>query len=144
MAERGLRRVDKVLVDGDGDSGPHSEGDDHPCSRDDGRVPTILLDDFHVDFQPDQEEEEDQANVGDEVEVRGRSGREDLGSESWYATKSRWTKEDAAYHFGNDFGLFDVTEGKTKTLGEDDDDDELDDEECDGLCGKVSARPRRT
>lgn len=82
MTKRHVLSVDKFPIDPYCNPDPSSEGQDQSCSRDKDRGFPIPPDDPYVDFHPDEKEEEDQADGCDEVEVRERSGREDVGCET--------------------------------------------------------------
>jgi hypothetical protein len=55
-------------------------------------------------------------------------GREDAVGEIWDASEHGRTEDDTANDFSDDFGLFDQAEEPAKSLGENNDEDELDDE----------------
>lgn len=122
MAKRSGRLIDIFVVDGHRDGRAKAERQNHTGERYDGRVAAILLHDRRVDFEADQEEEEDQADVGDEVKVGDGLLGEDAISKVWDTAHNRWSEDDTSNDLGDDFWLFDQTENPSQTLGEDDND----------------------
>lgn len=135
MPKRDVFSIDEFSIDDHGDPHARSKGQYQPCGGDEQRGLPIPPDDPDVDFHPYEEEEEDEPDRSDQVEKGERGGREDVGGESWDPAESRRTEDDPSDDFGDDPGLTDVLEDGRQTLGETDDDDQLYDEEGDGLRG---------
>lgn len=129
--------IREVVIDGHSNSGTQTERDDHSSDRDQRRVASVALHDGRVDLETNDEEEQHETDRRHQVQIRDRLLREDVLREAWDATKGRGAQEDTSNDLGDDFRLLDPFETPSKALREGDDDEELDDEERDGL-GTVS------
>jgi len=137
VSERRLRVIDKVGIHRYCHGRTQSEGKYHPCDRDERRAAAVLLHYADIHFEADQEEKEDQTDGGDEVEIRERLSGEDGIGKFWNTTHDGGSEDDAADDLGDDLWLLDKAECPAETLGETDDDEELDEEESDWLIAGV-------
>lgn len=127
------RLVRKVVIDGNGGCGTEAERNDHSGERDQRRVAPVALHDRRVDFKTDDEQEEHETDCRDQVQIRDRLLREDVLREPRDPAKGSRAEEDSSDDLGDNLGLLDEFEEPSETLREGDDDEELNDEERDGL-----------
>lgn len=139
MTEGGSIAVDEIIVDRHSDRGTHAERQYHPNNRDESGIPPVLLHDLRVDLDSDKKEEENEADVCDQVEVGHRGLGKDGVGEIWDMPHDGWTQHDATNDFGDDFRLSEEGEDVAEALGEAEDDDELDDKDGNGLTSQRAA-----
>jgi hypothetical protein len=82
----------------------------------------------HVDLQSDEKQEQDEAEVGHQVDDDHRVGGEDGFLEPGDAEHDGGAEDDTAYDFGDDDRLADVGEGPLEGAAE------YDDDACLGAC----------
>lgn len=89
--------------------------------------------DLRIDLDTDQEEEQDESNSSDKVEARHGSLWKDCCREIGDPAHDGRPEDNATHDFGNDFWLSGEGEDVAEALGEKEDDDDLDDEDRNGL-----------
>jgi hypothetical protein len=129
------RAVDEAVIDPFRDGCAHGKGDDHADERDRDRDFGVAAKEGKVDFEADEEQEQGEANVGDEVEVRDALRREDVAREAGHAAEGGRADQDSGDDFGNDARLAEVAECEVQEAREGDDDERLGDEEHERVGG---------
>lgn len=116
------RLVPKLMVQSPRYRAAQPKGQHHTRQPHAERDLPVADEEPQVDLQPDEEQEQHQAEVGDEVEVRHGGGGEDGGREAGDAAHDGRAEQDAADDFGDDAGLAKLGEGVVQQAAEDYDD----------------------
>jgi hypothetical protein len=132
--------IDELIVHANGDRRAKPKGQDEADGRYGEGGAGMSSEDAQVRLDADEEEEEDQADVGDEVQIGDRSRREDVVGEVGNATKGCRAEDDAGDDVGDNARLSKAREGDAQDAREGDDDDGLDDKEHDGASPVLLAR----
>lgn len=119
------------------DGAAQAEGQDHACEADGQGDAPVAGEKADVDLEGDQEEEDDQAEVGDVVEDGHGVCGKDVVLEARDSHHDRGSQQDAANDLRNDAGLAKVGQRVVEEAAEEDDDHGLDDEQVDGARGAV-------
>ena len=119
------------MIEAPSDCSAQAKGQGHSSrSNPEGNLP-IADQEAQIDLEPDQEQEQQETEVGDEVQVRQGLGRKDVGGETRNAAHDGGTEDDASDDFGDDARLSQLGEWIVQQTAEDDDDACLDDEDGD-------------
>lgn len=86
-----------------------------------GRDAPVAEEEAHVGLEADHEEVQDEAEVGDEIEVDEGLLREDGGAEARDVAHDGGAEDDAAEDLCDDTGLADLGEGPVEDVADDDD-----------------------
>lgn len=127
----------KLLVQAPGDGVAEAEGQGHARERHADGGPPVVAEHAQIDLEAGQEEEDDEAEIGNVGQDGHAVGGEDVGLEAGDAHHDGRAEQDAADDLGDDTRLAEVAERVVQQAAEDDDDGRLHDEEQDRVAGVV-------
>lgn len=127
----------ELVIEAPGDSDTETEGDNHAGeAHTKGNAP-VAAEHASINFEADEEQEKEQAEVCNVGEDGHRGGGEDVLLEAGDAHHDRGAQDDAADDLCDDTGLAEPRERVVQEAAEDDDDACLHDEEGNGIFGVV-------
>lgn len=108
----------------------------------------LFLEKAHVEFEADDKHEEEEAELGANLQEGERRGRKDVLGEAGDAAHHRGAEDDTGEHLGDDERFLQIGEHETEAASERDNDEGLEDEQgdfgvdnivaCDETLGMIS------